>query len=53
MTCVSECAVRANWQVGVGLPAADTRNLSLVRDAAGGLHLAFEDVLTFTAGYAE
>ncbi len=52
-TCVSQCAVRADWQVGVGLPAADTRNLSLVRDAAGGLHLAFEDILTFTAGYAE
>jgi hypothetical protein len=52
-TCVSECVVRANWQVGVGLPAADVRHLSLVRDLAGGLHLAFEDILTFTAGYAE
>ena len=52
-TCVSQCAVRANWQVGVGLPAADTRHLSLVRDASGGLHLAFEDILTFSVGYAE
>jgi hypothetical protein len=52
-TCVSECVTRANWQVGVGLPAADVRHLSLVRALAGGLHLAFEDILTFTAGYAE
>jgi hypothetical protein len=52
-TCVSECVVRANWQVGIGLAAADTRHLSLVRDVAGGLHVAFEDILSYTAGYAE
>ena len=52
-TCVGTCLVRDNWQVGVGLPAADIRHVSLVRDGAGGLHLAFEDILTFTVGYAE
>jgi hypothetical protein len=52
-TCVSECVGRANWQVGIGLPAADVRHLSLVRDLAGGLHLAFEDILTLGVGYAE
>jgi hypothetical protein len=52
-TCVTDCVARANWQVTEGLPGADTRHLALVRDAAGGLHLAFEDVATLTAGYAE